>query len=203
MWRQESTQRNAPPGLRPQTPRVSALRFPAALETRGLPAVASPFAGASDHRTLAFSRLTPRPSVYLRGSAEGPLFAPAFPASLERPVRTVRGAPARRGGDSLDPRLSPARPCPCGGRGACCASLSLLLLASPGLAVRGEPVQRVKRSLDLCLDPLHPSPAPYGPALRLHSGLGLTKGAQKKYFTSNHSRLTCVGLGVGCAPHSA
>ncbi len=78
MWRQESTQINAPTCLRPQTPRVSALRFPAALETRGLPSVASPFAGASDHRTLAFSRLTPRPSVYLRGSAEGPLFAPAF-----------------------------------------------------------------------------------------------------------------------------
>ncbi len=52
----------------------------------------------------------------LSGSEQGPFFAPAFPASLERPVRTVRGAPARRGGDSLDPRLSPARPCPWHGR---------------------------------------------------------------------------------------
>ncbi len=52
----------------------------------------------------------------LRGSWQGPFFAPAFPASLESPVRTVRGAPARRGGDSLDPRLSPARPCAWPGR---------------------------------------------------------------------------------------
>ncbi len=57
--------------------------------------------------------------------------------------------------------------------------LALGPAADAGLAVRGEPVQRVKRSLDLCLDPLHPSPAPYGPALRLHSGLGLTKEAKK------------------------
>ncbi|GMQ90003.1 MAG: hypothetical protein BMS9Abin10_0344 [Gammaproteobacteria bacterium] len=42
--------------------------------------------------------------------------APAFPASLERPVRTVRGAPARRDDGSLDRRLFPPRPCPCGGR---------------------------------------------------------------------------------------
>ncbi len=31
---------------------------------------------------------------------------------------------------------------PSGARAACCASLSLLSLASPGLAIRGEPVQR-------------------------------------------------------------
>ncbi len=166
MWRQESTQRNAPPGLRPQRSRVSALRLPAALETRGLPSVASPFAGASDHRTLAFSRLTPRPSVCLRGSAEGPFFAPAFPASLESPVRTARGARARRGGDSLDPRLSPARPCPCGGRGG---SFPRPLRARSSFAL----------------------------------GARLDQGGPKKHLTSNHSRLTCVGLGFGCAPHSA
>ncbi|MFQ5757706.1 MAG: hypothetical protein ACE5H7_16630, partial [Acidiferrobacterales bacterium] len=48
------------------------------------------------------------------------------------------------------------------GRATCCASLSVLLLASPGLAVRGEPVQRGKGSLDLCLNPLHPFRAPSG-----------------------------------------
>ena len=52
---------------------------------------------------------------------------------------------------------------PAGGRATCSASLSLLLLASPGLAIRGEPVQRDKGSLDLCLDPLHPSRARYWP----------------------------------------
>ncbi len=46
----------------------------------------------------------------LRGSAAGPFFALAVPASLESPVRTVRGAPARRGGDSLDPRLLSGSP---------------------------------------------------------------------------------------------
>ena len=166
MSRQESTQRNAPPGLRPQTSRVSALRFPAALETRGLPSVASPFAGASDHRTLAFSRLTPRPSVYLKGSAEGPFFAPAF---LLR---------------SKD-RCAPSVVRPLAGAGIHWIPAFLRLAPVPA-ADAGDP-----------------SPAPYGPALRLHSGLSLTKGAQKKHFTSTHSRLTCVGLGFGCAPHSA
>jgi hypothetical protein len=52
----------------------------------------------------------------LRRSAQGPFFAAAVPAPLERPVRTVRGAPARRGGDSLDPRLLPACPWPWPGR---------------------------------------------------------------------------------------
>ena len=33
-----------------------------------------------------------------------------------------------------------------------------------------------------------PSPAPYGPALRLHSGLGLTKGAKKSKATSPYPR---------------
>ncbi len=51
-----------------------------------------------------------------------------------------------------------------GGRMACGASLSLLSLASPGLAIRGEPVQRDKGPLDLCLYPLHPSRPPLGGA---------------------------------------
>ena len=38
-----------------------------------------------------------------------------------------------------------------------CVPLSLLSLASPGLAIRGEPAQQDKGPLDLCLDPLHPS----------------------------------------------
>ncbi len=75
----------------------------------------------------------------LSGSGQGPFFAPAFAASLERPVR------------------------PGPGRTPCCASLSLLLLASPGLAVRGEPVQRGKGPLGLCLDPLRPFRARSGP----------------------------------------
>ncbi len=50
------------------------------------------------------------------------------------------------------------------GRTACSAPLSLLSLASPGLAIRGEPVQRDKGPLDLCLDPLHPSRPPPGGA---------------------------------------
>ncbi|GEM_PF-5964545 len=41
---------------------------------------------------------------------------------------------------------------------ACSAPLSLLSLASPGLAIRGEPVQRDKGPLDLCL--LSASPLP-------------------------------------------
>ncbi len=182
MSRQESTQRNAPPGLRPQTPRVSALRFPAALETRGLPSVASPFAGASDHRTLAFSRLTPRPSVYLRGSAEGPFFAPAFPASLERPVRTVRGARARRGGDSLDPRLSPARPCPCGGRGG---SFPRPLRARASSALGAQLDQGGPKKI------LHIKPLTSNvrrPGLRLRPSLGLSKGA--KDLPPQDSRIT-------------
>ncbi len=51
---------------------------------------------------------------------------------------------------------------PAGVRATCGTPLSLLSLASPGLAIRGEPVQRDKGSLDLCLDPLHPSRAPAG-----------------------------------------
>jgi|GEM_PF-4819724 len=47
---------------------------------------------------------------------------------------------------------------------ACGASLSPLLLASPGLAIRGEPVQRDKGPLDLCLYPLHPARPPHGAA---------------------------------------
>ncbi len=39
---------------------------------------------------------------------------------------------------------------------ACGAPLSLLSLASPGLAIRGEPVRRDKGPLDLYLYPLHP-----------------------------------------------
>jgi hypothetical protein len=125
---------------------LAALRSPCShLQVLCLPSVASPFAGASVHRTLAFSRLTrPRtrgsflcvpkernrkkghpglcaphgyfpcgvPSLRprLRRSAQGPFFAPAFPAALESPVRTVRGSPARRGGDSLDPRLLSGSP---------------------------------------------------------------------------------------------
>ncbi len=54
-------------------------------------------------------------------------------------------------------------PCAWPGRAACCASLSLLLLASPGLAVRGEPVQRDEGPLDLRLDPLHPFRASSSP----------------------------------------
>jgi hypothetical protein len=41
---------------------------------------------------------------------------------------------------------------------ACCAPLSVLSLASPGLAVRGEPVRRGERSLDTRLFPAHPPP---------------------------------------------
>ncbi len=54
-------------------------------------------------------------------------------------------------------------PCAWPGRAPCCASLSLLLLASPGLAVRGEPVRRDEGPLDLRLDPLHPFRARSGP----------------------------------------
>ncbi len=46
----------------------------------------------------------------LRGPGQGTIFAPTVRALLERPVRTVRGAPARRGGDSLDPRLLSGSP---------------------------------------------------------------------------------------------
>ncbi len=52
---------------------------------------------------------------------------------------------------------------PTGARATYCAPLSLLSLASPGLAVRGEPVQRDKRPLDL----------------RLRTRLGLLEGAKK------------------------
>ncbi len=41
---------------------------------------------------------------------------------------------------------------------ACCASLSVLSLASPVLAVRGKPVRRAKRPPDAWLFPAHPPP---------------------------------------------
>ncbi len=41
----------------------------------------------------------------LRGSGPGPFFAPAFPALLERPVRTVCGALVQRGNPHTAPSL--------------------------------------------------------------------------------------------------
>ncbi len=102
------------------------------LEDRGRPSVACPFAGRSTFpgsptpvRRVPFFAC-PKQGTERKGTPDS---APAnfagslaphssqtvrvraflrsrFPlALLERPVRTVRGAPARRGGDSLDPRL--------------------------------------------------------------------------------------------------
>jgi len=92
-------------------------------------------------------------------------------------ARNASGCPARLIVSGGPPK---GHPCPCGGRAPCCASLSLLLLASPGLAIRGEPVQRGRGPLDLCRDPLHPFRARSGPTSP-PSALGSAKGAGKKY----------------------
>ncbi len=64
---------------------------------------------------------------------------------------------------------------------ACSAPLSLLSLASPGLAVHGKPVQRGEGSLDLRLYPLHPSPAPLRGRVSAALVLGSTVGATESY----------------------
>ncbi len=100
----------------------------------------------------------------LRRSAPGPFFAPAFPAALERPVRTVRGARARRGGDSPDPRLLSGLPLALARtrallrfalRALACKSCACLpalgfpaALGRPGQILRGLPVRGAKRPLD-------------------------------------------------------
>ena len=103
-------------------------------------------------------------------------------------------------------------PCPDVERVACCAPLSLLSLASPGLAIRGGPVQRGEGSLDLRHYPLHPSCAPsgldfvYAPrdvhgcanaasARMRKNGLGLLEGARKA--TPPPHSLGRVGVGHG------
>ena len=53
----------------------------------------------------------------LRRSAQGPFFAPAFPASLESPGLAVRGEPVRRDDRPLDCHLCPSHPCAWGERG--------------------------------------------------------------------------------------
>jgi hypothetical protein len=63
---------------------------------------------------------------------------------------------------------------------ACGAPLSLLSLASPGLAVHGKPVQRGEGSLDLRLYPLHPSRTPSDPTSSALV-LGSTVGAKNYY----------------------
>ncbi len=110
----------------------------------------------------------------LRRSAQGPFFAPAFPASLERPGRPVRGARARRGGDSPDPRLLSGLPLALARtrallrsalRALACKSCACLpalrfpaALGRPGQTLRGLPVRRAKRPPDACLFPAHPPP---------------------------------------------
>ncbi len=100
----------------------------------------------------------------LRRSAQGPFFAPAFPASLERPGRPVRGARARRGGDSPDPRLLSGSPLALARtrallrfalRALACKSCACLpalrfpvALGRPGQTLRGLPVRRAKGPLD-------------------------------------------------------
>ncbi len=52
----------------------------------------------------------------LRRSAQGPFFAPAFPASLESPGLAVRGEPVRRDDHPPDCHLCPSHPCAWCGR---------------------------------------------------------------------------------------
>ena len=79
-------------------------------KARGSPSVASPFDGMTVHWTLICFRLTPVPGPDARfpsRARSGPTSLSSLhcPVSLERPGFAVRGEPARRGGDSLDPRL--------------------------------------------------------------------------------------------------
>ncbi len=99
------------------------------------PKFPKPSAPDSAPRTLNVRCGVPsRRACLIRGFAQGTFFARASPALLERPVRTVRGAPARRGGDSPDPRLFPARPGAWRERG-----LAALRCPCSRLQVRGSP----------------------------------------------------------------
>ncbi len=94
-------------------PRKGLSALPLALlrsKARGSPSVASPFDGMTVHWTLICFRLTPVPGPDARNpvrARSGPTSLSSLhcPVSLERPGFAVRGEPARRGGDSLDPRL--------------------------------------------------------------------------------------------------
>ncbi len=84
----------------------------------------------------------------------------------------------------MDPQERPSAVLP--QRPACGAPLSLLSLASPGLAVRGKPVRRGEGSLDLRLYPLHPYPAPSRGRASTSLILGSTEGAKTASTLSSH-----------------
>ncbi len=95
----------------------------------------------------------------LRGSGPGPFFAPAFPALLERPVRTVRGEPVQPG----NPRAAPS-----------------LLRLGVRRDERPPDTRLYPAHLpDLCLDPLHPSRAPSGPLFVCTRGSACPRGPKK------------------------
>ncbi len=95
----------------------------------------------------------------LRRSAQGPFFAPAFPALLERPVRTVRGEPVQPG----NPRAAPS-----------------LLRLGVRRNERPPDTRLYPAHLpDLCLDPLHPSRAPSGPLFVCTRGSACPRGPKK------------------------
>ncbi len=158
---------------------LAALRSPCSrLQVLGLPSVASPFAGGE--RSLDARLFPAHPPPYdgllifvcpKQGTERKGTSGFRAGRHLCRECRDAQERPAPRMYTSHAgcPRSAlvsdgpgKGHPWSWPGRATCCASLSVLLLASPGLAVRGEPVQRGKGPPDLCLDPLHPYRAPAG-----------------------------------------
>ncbi|GMQ90094.1 MAG: hypothetical protein BMS9Abin10_0441 [Gammaproteobacteria bacterium] len=116
----QSTQRSAPPGLRPQRSRLPsptrltqgvrrraflALAFLLRSKDRGSPSVANPLAGTTVHWTVVLFRLAPVPTAHARLGC-----ASLSVLSLGSPGLAVRGEPVQRDKGPPDLCLDPLHP---------------------------------------------------------------------------------------------